>query len=329
MEKIYPKTDILPWTERYRPKNLDNILGNTAAISRLKVIAIKGNIPNLILTGPSGTGKTTSTLCLAKVLLGTYYKNAILELNASDDRGVEIVRGKIKNFAQRIVDLPIGLHKIVFLDEVDSMTAGAQQALRRILDIYSSTTRFVLSCNQINKIIEPIQSRCAIIGFTKLSDEVISERLQSICNIENILYTNAGIESIILTSNGDMRQALNNLQATYLSNGLVNDENVFKTCDYPHPLLISDIIKYCIAIKVHPACICMQKLHNLGYSPSDILISFYKTVRSYEPLEEFLKLEFLKEIGFTQMRLEEGIQTQVQLTGLLARLCKCMLKSKS
>merc|ERR1712118_25879 len=145
-------------------------------------------MPNLILAGSSGTGKTSATLCLAKALLGPYYKNAILELNASDDRGVENVRGKIKHFAQKMINLPTGLHKIVFLDEADSMTAGAQQALRRVMDIYCTSTRFVLSCNLANKIIEPIQSRCAIISFAKLSDEVISERLLNVCAIENITY---------------------------------------------------------------------------------------------------------------------------------------------
>ena len=122
-----------------------------------------GNMPNMILSGPPGTGKTTSTHCLARALLGSAYKEAVLELNASDERGIDVVRQRIKTFAQQKVTLPPGVHKVVILDEADSMTSGAQQALRRIMEIYSGTTRFALACNQSSKVIEPIQSRCAVV----------------------------------------------------------------------------------------------------------------------------------------------------------------------
>jgi replication factor C subunit 2/4 len=149
----------LPWIEKYRPEFLSDVVGNSEAVSRLSAIATVGNLPNIILAGPPGIGKTTSILCLAREMLGDSYKNAVLELNASDARGIDIVRNKIKMFAQKKVTLPPGKHKIIILDEADSMTGAAQQALRRTMEIYSATTRFALACNNSTKIIEPIQSR--------------------------------------------------------------------------------------------------------------------------------------------------------------------------
>ena len=177
-----------PWIEKYRPEFLKDVVGNSEAVQRLAAIAQVGNLPNIILTGPPGIGKTSSILCLAREMLGDIYKNAVLELNASDARGIDVVRNKIKMFAQKKVTLPPGRHKIIILDEADSMTASAQQALRRTMEIYSSTTRFALACNNSTKIIEPIQSRCAILRFSRLQDVEILTRLQQVCTAEKINY---------------------------------------------------------------------------------------------------------------------------------------------
>ncbi|XP_050895364.1 uncharacterized protein LOC127101982 [Lathyrus oleraceus] len=174
----------VPWVENYRPSKVVDIVGNEDAVSRLQVIARDGNMPNLILSGPPGTGKTTSILALAHELLGPNYREAVLELNASDDRGIDVVRNKIKMFAQKKVTLPPGRHKVVILDEADSMTSGAHQALRRTMEIYSNSTRFTLACNTSSKIIEPIQSRCAIVRFSRLSDQEILGRLMVVVQAE-------------------------------------------------------------------------------------------------------------------------------------------------
>ena len=214
--------------EKYRPKLLADVVGNEETVSRLQVIADDGNVPNLILAGPPGTGKTTSMHCLARALLGSAYKQACLELNASDARGIDVVRGKIKSFAQKKVSLPPRRHKIIILDEADSMTASAQQALRRTMEIYAGTTRFALACNISSKIIEPIQSRCAILRFSRLADDELLRRLMEVIEAEGVKYAPDGLRALVFTAQGDMRNALNNLQSTAAGFGTVNEKNVFK-----------------------------------------------------------------------------------------------------
>ncbi|KAI8927021.1 P-loop containing nucleoside triphosphate hydrolase protein [Entophlyctis helioformis] len=293
----------LPWVEKYRPLLLRDIVGNEETVARLQVIAQEGNMPNIIISGPPGIGKTTSILCLAHELLGSAYKEGVLELNASDDRGIDVVRNRIKMFAQKKVTLPAGRHKIIILDEADSMTSGAQQALRRTMEIYSSTTRFALACNLSSKIIEPIQSRCAILRYTRLSDAQLLHRLQEICAAENV--------AIIFTSDGDMRQAVNNLQSTNSGFNFVSPENVFKVCDQPHPALVQEVIQACIETRVDAGIRGLTTLWKQGYSMQDIVTTLFRVVKSYD-MPEFLKLEFIKEIGFSLL----------QLHGLAARMSK-------
>jgi len=305
---------------------LDDIVGNSDTISRLKVIAKDGNVPHLIISGMPGIGKTTSIHCLAHQLLGDAYKEGVLELNASDERGIDVVRNKIKTFAQKKVTLPSGRHKIVILDEADSMTAGAQQALRRTMEIYSNTTRFCLACNMSNKIIEPIQSRCAILRYAKLSDREVLQRLLEICAEEKVEYNDDGLTALIFTSEGDMRQAINNLQSTWSGFSFVSGDNVFKVCDQPHPILVQSIIRACSKGDIENSMIKLQELWDQGYSAIDIIVTIFRVVKTFDELPEYTKLEYIKEIGFTHMRILEGVGTLIQLGGLVARLCKMNIK---
>ncbi|KAF2205413.1 P-loop containing nucleoside triphosphate hydrolase protein [Delitschia confertaspora ATCC 74209] len=316
----------LPWVEKYRPVYLDDVVGNTETIERLKIIAKDGNMPHVIISGMPGIGKTTSILCLARQLLGDAYKEAVLELNASDERGIDVVRNRIKGFAQKKVTLPPGRQKIVILDEADSMTSGAQQALRRTMEIYSSTTRFAFACNQSNKIIEPLQSRCAILRYARLTDTQVLRRLRQICEAENVQYSDDGIAALIFSAEGDMRQAINNLQSTHAGFGFVNGDNVFKVVDSPHPIKVQAMIKSCYECRVDDALTVLTELWDLGYSCHDIISTMFKVTKTIGELSEHSKLEFIKEIGFTHMKILEGVQTLLQLSGCVARLSKINMK---
>lgn len=307
--------------EKFRPKEFEDIVGNEEAVTRLSQFAKEGNMPNIILHGPPGCGKTTVILCMARKILGPHLKEAVLELNASNERGLDVVRNKIKMFAQSKVTLEPGKQKLVILDEADAMTEAAQQALRRIIEIYSKTTRFAFACNLFDKIIEPIQSRCAVVRFNRLNDEQLRSKMLSICKQMNVKYNDKGINAIIYTAQGDMRQAINNLQSTHDGFEEITEENVFKVCDEPPPVVIEKIINSCLNRRLEEAEKNLTNLYSLGYCTEDIVSSMFRVVKTYN-MPEFTKLEYLKQIGVAQIRIVQGVNSVLQMKGLISHFVK-------
>jgi len=231
------------------------------------------------------------------------------------------VRTTIKHFAKKRVTLPEGRHKIIILDEADSMTSGAQDSLRRTMEKFTSTTRFALACNESSKIIEPIQSRCAIVRFSKLSEGEILQRLQKVLQAEKISsFNNDGLEAIIFTSGGDMRNALNNLQSTFAGFGSITAENVYKVVDIPHPKHMTEVLQHCLAGKLDEAIQCLTGVLDRGYSHIDMMGTLFRVVK-YMDMDEAKRLAFIREIASVHMRVAEGVATSLQLYGLLARMC--------
>lgn len=317
-----------PWIEKYRPLVLNDVVGNPEIVEQLRQVAKYGNMPHLILVGPPGTGKTTSVMALAHELLGDNFKKATLEMNASDDRGIDMVRDKIKSFANIKLNLPEKRHKIIILDEADSMTATAQQALRIIISDYSNTTRFALACNDSTKLIEPIQSRCTLLRFSKLTKEQIKERLLTIIKNENIPYDEGGLKAIVDTSDGDMRYALNNLQSTFAGYGFLNHENVYKIVDIPRPEILLNIIKTMEAEKLQDALNAAENLVDEGYTVIDIVSNIGRIIQENERFHEKQKLNLLKILTEFKIRMLEGINSKIQLYGFISSLYEEINKTK-
>ena len=188
------------------------------------------------------------------------------------------------------------------------------------MEIYSSTTRFALACNNSTKIIEPIQSRCAVLRFTRLQDFEILMRLKQVAQEENVSYEESGLEAIIFTADGDMRNALNSMQSTVSGFGHVNADSVFKVCDQPSPMKIREVIGSCKLGKADVALRVIANLTDSGYAATDIIQTLFRVTRASDLLDEPLKLEFLREIGFSHMRIAEGLNTKLQLLGCVSRL---------
>ncbi len=315
-----------PWIEKYRPIEIDELVLDDGTLNKIKKIIEDKNMPNIIITGSPGIGKTTTILCIAKKLLGKYYKQGVLELNASDDRGVKTVQESIEYFCKKKLEIGdnYAKHKIVLLDEADNMTKKAQQAINNLMQEYHHNTRFAFTCNNSSQIIEAIQSRCIIFRYSRLSVQQLRKRLEYICKVENIPYTEEGLNTIIVTSQGDLRQAINNLQLTF--NGYINiiPENVYKLCDKPHPLVIQNIFEACHKKDFKTALTHLTGLYEKGYSSSDIAFTMIYTLKniSNTVIDEKTKILFLEEIGRTSLIISQGMNTHLQLTGSIAALCK-------
>lgn len=209
------------------------------------------------------------------------------------------------------------------------MTAGAQQALRRTMEIYSATTRFALACNNSSKIIEPIQSRCALLRYGRLSDEQIVERLVHVARAEGVEYSPAGIDALVFSAEGDLRQAINSLQATASGFGFISPEHVYRVCDQPHPTVVADIVSKCLRGEVDSALLQLETLCAQGYAPVDLVSTFFRVVKALpeKTLSDALQLEVIKDIGSTHVRILEGAPSKLQLSAMLCSIAARSLPS--
>ena len=305
------------WIEKYRPIELDDVVGQKEAIERLKSYIIARNLPHLLFSGPPGVGKTATAVSIARELFKDGWNENFTELNASDERGIDVVRTKIKNFAKTT---PIGGadFKIIFLDEADALTQDAQSALRRTMERYTNNCRFILSCNYSSKIIEPIQSRCAVYRFRPLSDDSVAERIRYIAKIEGLEVADDGIEAIAYVAQGDMRKAINSLQAAALINSTIHKDIIYRITTTAHPEEITNLIQTALSGNFTAA---RKKLNVLvleqGLSGEDIVGQIYRAMFELD-LPDKLMVELIDVIGEIDFRLTEGANEKIQLEALLA-----------
>ncbi|MBW9222144.1 replication factor C small subunit [Methanothermococcus sp. SCGC AD-155-C09] len=308
-----------PWVEKYRPKTLDEITGHDEIIKRLKNYVKKRSMPHLLFSGPPGVGKTTTALCLARDLFGENWRSNFLELNSSDERGIDVIRTKVKDFARTkpIGDAPF---KIIFLDESDALTGDAQNALRRTMENYSDICRFILSCNYPSRIIPPIQSRCAIFRFSPLRREDIIKKLKEIGEREGLIIDDEGLDAIIYVSEGDLRKAINVLQTAAAVSKYITDEIIYKISSKARPDEIISMMKLALNNKFTEA---REVLYNLmidwGMSGEDILLQMFREIPNLN-IEERKKVDLVEAIGECDFRIVEGANERIQLSALLAKL---------
>ena len=316
MSDKYPALDDI-WVEKYRPKKLDDVVGQDEIVERLKAYVKHKNVPHLMFAGPAGTGKTTCALALAKELFGETWKQNFNELNASDERGINVIRGKIKDFARTA---PIGKNtfKIIFLDEADSLTPDAQAALRRTIEKYSHICRFILSVNYSSKIIEPIQSRCTVFRYSPIKDDDVKKYMRKIAQNEKLEITPDGLETLIFISRGDMRKAINVLQVGASINKKITAQLLYETSATAKPEDVKNLIKTALTGNFMAA---RNQLYDLlieyGLSGEDIIKQIHQSIFDLSIPDE-TKIRLIDKTGEIEFRLVEGSSDHVQLEALLA-----------
>ena len=307
------------WAEKYRPKTLDEMVDQKEIVERLKSFVRSRNVPHCIFAGPPGTGKTTAGLCLARDLYGAAYREHIMELNASDERGINVVRETVKTFARvrSIGEIPF---KIMVLDEADNMTSDAQQALRRTMERYTETCRFILIANYSGKIIEPIQSRCAPFRFTYLPREEQDRHLKLIAEKEKLNLLDDGLDAIFEVCGGDLRKAINTLQAAASLNRPIDAKVVYSIAGRAHPADVMKMIETAMGGNFLEARKQLRvMIQKYGVAGSDIIRQIHTEIfRSVVP--EPWKIKLAGIAGEIDYRLVEGADEEVQLSALLARL---------
>jgi len=305
------------WTEKYRPRKFNEVVGQDEIVQRIESLTNSLNIPHLLFAGPAGTGKSTLALIIVQELFGENWRDSYLELNASDERGINIVREKVKNFA-RTKAIGKAPFKIIFLDEADALTPEAQQALRRTMENYSATCRFILSCNYSSKIIDPIQSRCALFRFKLLEKKAIEKVLNKIAQGEDLTITPEAIEILYEGSEGDCRRSINLLQSSASISPSISTDLISTVISNTKPKDIKVVLDYALAGDFQRS---REKLLDVmlkeSISGQDVVKSIQKEIWNL-PIEPEIKVKLTEKTGEAEFRIVEGSDPFIQLQALLA-----------
>jgi replication factor C subunit 2/4 len=312
----------IPWVEKYRPRISNEIILDPFIKQKIDKILESKLIPNMIITGEPGTGKTSTIICLAKEIYEdkTFSEN-VLELNASDDRGLSIINNIVLPFCKK--KTKNNIIKLVILDEADSITSKAQNLLSNIIAEYRKNTRFVFICNDCSQITESIQSRCIIIKYSKISNEDLYNKIELICKNEKMDYTKNGIIKLLYLSDYDIRQCINNLECIYYSENILDVESICNLLDQPKSCYMNKILSYCLENNLDGAIGIIFDLYNKGYTPNDILLTFMKCLMENQNdnvnHESILKIYEI--ISLSYIRVNGGTDTLLQLCGCISKIC--------
>lgn len=305
------------WVEKYRPATLDDVVGQDEIVERLRAYVKTGNLPHLLFAGSSGTGKTTCAIALARELFGEDWRANFSETNASDERGLDVVRGKIKEYARMA---PIGRRglRIIFLDEADNLTADAQAALRRTMETYTRTSRFILSANYSSRLITPIQSRTAVFRFRPLKPDAIKAYLGRIAKAEKLKVTSDAMDALVYIAQGDMRKAVNALQVAAAISPSVDSDALYKAASTARPEAIRTLIEVSLSGDFLKARTVLDELLiEYGLSGEDIARQVHRAIFDLN-LPQDQKVRLVDTLGEVEFRMIEGSNERIQLESLLA-----------